>query len=139
MFPIFDVWIISMTGQRTITCSLYPCTNQKQDMFTAGNKFLPWRMAWHGWIFPSSWITFVVSIRSGAQHVEPHLEPYVEPPMPPSPPPSPAVALILPVQREEEVVHEESLFPAPRGENEAGSFQLGWLKVESWLVSFKSC
>ena len=51
----------------------------------------------------------------GAQQ---HVEPYVEPPMPPSPPPSPAVALMLPVQREEEAVHEESLFPPPREENE---------------------
>ena len=62
--------------------------------------------------------------------------------MPPSPPPSPAVALMLPVQREEEVVHEESLFPPPRGENEAGSFQLGWLKV-GWfpfiVLIVKSC
>ncbi len=46
-FYVFDVWITSMTGQRTITtCSLYPKRNHSTYLLQVpGNTFLPWRMA----------------------------------------------------------------------------------------------
>ena len=131
-----------MTGQRAITCSFVPLQHASRTHLYCRYQVTRFcRGIWHsiGWIFFTSFRnTFVVSIRWGAQHVE-HVEPYVERPTPPSPPPSPAVALMLPVQREEEVVHEESLFPAPREADEAGNFQFGCFEIvlfpsecESW-------